>query len=165
METQHGVKGSWEDVTRECAIEWNWSVSSKSSNIRIFHHCNIVGYVGGGTPQQCGDGYRVSATKGVSSLLAGEILVEHFEPAPPEYGWVDVTKECTVDLDKDEAGTVNVRHPDREIRLVLHGNSMKPWAVLGGVDFVSEEFIDEANSYRVAGSLKSFKVEHYQEIE
>ena len=154
METHNGVKGTWEDVTRECAIEWNRSVSSKSSNIRIFHHCNIVGYVGGGTPQQCGDGYRVSATKGVSSLLAGEILVEHFEPAPPEYGWVDVTEECDVVLDFVGGHFIKIRHGNIQVgrmARVLHDEQKENYRVTG------EEKLSSVEG--------SFKVEHYQEIE
>ena len=77
--------------------------------------------------------------------------------------WEDVTEECTVDLDEDEVGTVNVRHPGREIRLTLYGNSMKPWAAQGGADFLTEEHKDEANSYRVTANPESngFKVEHF----
>ena len=77
--------------------------------------------------------------------------------------WEDVTGECTVDLDGDEVGTVNVRHPGREIRLTLYGNSMKPWAAQGGADFLTEEHKDEANSYRVTANPESngFKVEHF----
>ena len=77
--------------------------------------------------------------------------------------WEDVTGECTVDLSQEEKGTVNVRYPGREIRLVLNGHGMEPWAAQGGVDFVTEQYQDEAKSYRVVVNSKSgsFTVEHF----
>ena len=162
METHNGVKGNWEDVTQECAIEWNRSVSSKSSNIRIFHHCNIVGYVGGGTPQQCGDGYRVSATKGVSSLLAGEILVEHFIP-DPEYGWVDVTEECALAWANPDGNGAHINVTHNGIGIAWVGYNAEE----GGFDERKYRLTatpeDDAGKIAQLGGV--IKVEHYQEIE
>ncbi len=77
--------------------------------------------------------------------------------------WEDVTGECTVDLSEEEKGTVNVRHPDNAIRLVLRGSSMERWAVQGGATFLTEEHENAANSYRVVDNPKSnsFRIEHF----
>ena len=170
METHNGVKGDWKDITRECGLAW-FNCAENGAHVRVTYHGQPVVYMGA-TCEETPDlhyeesPFRVTtASKGNTGKIGGKIKIEHFGPAPPEYGWVDVTKECTVDLDEDEAGTVNVRHPDREIRLVLHGNRVEPWAALDGVGFLTEEYTDEANSYRVTSGLESFTVEHYQEIE
>ncbi len=76
-------KGTWEEITRECEIDWG-SGEKLPTNIRVQHNGDTIAYIGGKCTQQlsCTEDYRVTAPSQNTGLQAGAIKVEHFIPDP-----------------------------------------------------------------------------------
>lgn len=170
MDTHNGVKGTWKDVTGDCEISLNSGFGEDEGmhNIFIRHGSSpdirmIVGT--GHEPWVAQNGctglrssgrrnYRIVELGNRGSISCGSFRIEHFEPAPePEFGWVDVTADCTAEV--DPGGYIALRHD----------GSIQAWVGHRFEDVCDRDYRvssrpldgDENDSGRI-------KVEHYQEL-
>ncbi len=115
-------KGTWEDVTEDCTLDW-WTNSWNNSrgHIDVNHNGHRVAIVGhqvntdvGSVWEQRGE-YRV--TTAPDGRHSGTIKVEHFIP-DPEPEWVDVTYECEVEWKR--TGNIYLWHKGVAVAIVAH---------------------------------------------
>ena len=162
METHNGVNGNWRDVTGECKSKLRYMLSNDAAPNGYWaeiHHgtagADLVALLGHRAPHiyRGGGHYRITLLTG--NYPCGGFRVEHFEPAPPEYGWVDVTDECTA---RFQSKRVDLMCDGIVVALVGHRTNVD--CGTSAKDYRVTTIPDQHDTF--AGN---FKVERWQEIE